>query len=66
MSKPETKRALNRVLLREAGEHLGTLAEQAKETYDMSTAGGAVKIRQWNRYARLKKCADQVLEIANG
>ena len=62
----KTQRALDRVLLREAGEHLGALAEQAKETYDMSTSASGVKIRQWDRYAKLSRVAREVLEIANG
>ena len=65
---PIPDRVLNRVLLREAGEHLGTLAEQAKERFDLMWAGVHQHARQkaYNEYARLARLSKDVLEVANG
>lgn len=63
------RRAIDRDLLRRAGEHLGTLAEQAKETRDVywGRRGASVTAKSFhNRFAKLSKLSQEVLEIANG
>lgn len=60
-----TQQALNRELLRLAGEHLGTLAEREHEAYCMDVPHRAVSNRIYQRYARLLRLSREVLEIAN-
>ncbi len=66
---PDLPRPLrDRNLLRSAGEHLGTLAEDAKFTYDRyhgQRGAGRAAAKFWDRYARLAKLSKAVLEIAN-
>jgi hypothetical protein len=64
--------ALDRDLLRRAGEHLGTLAEQAREKYlinerdAMRKAGfGQLAADAWKRITKLERLSREVLEIAN-
>lgn len=65
-------RELDRELLRRAGEHLGTLAEQARESRDMIVR--SARRSQWiqrerradDEFRRLDRLSREVLEIANG
>jgi hypothetical protein len=64
-----TRRELDRLLLRQAGEHLGTLAERQKESFDFyegNHRAGWTRKQFWNRYAKLARLSKDVLEIANG
>jgi hypothetical protein len=55
--------ALDYDLLRRAGEHLGTLAERAREQHDLVTRHSP---KLWDRYARLSRLSREVLEVARG
>lgn len=59
------RRLPDRELLRAAGEHLGALAEQAKELMELAP----FKLghhKRYDRYAKLARVSREVLEIANG
>jgi hypothetical protein len=66
------RRELDRALLRQAGEHLGTLAEQQKESFDFYAgnhqAGWTREqfTRRWKRYTKLARLSKEVLEVAHG
>jgi hypothetical protein len=66
MTPPPERTALNRVLLREAGEHLGTLAEQQHEECLIAPYRTTGWQKKYDRYAKLHKLSREVLEIANG
>ena len=58
----------NRDLLRSAGEHVGTLAEEAKIVYERYASQRGARItagKFYNRYVKLLKLSKDVLEIAN-
>lgn len=62
-----TPRALDRQLLRAAGEHLGTLAEQARENLEIQTRNGRKSPSlQYARWSKLSRLAREILEVANG
>jgi len=54
----------DREVLRTAGERLGTLAEQAKERWDVQKHPRE-KSRAWERYLHLSSLSKDVLRIAN-
>ena len=63
------QQAVNRKLLREAGEHLGTLAEEAKvrcEMHERTTIwSNSIFAREaYQEYAKLSRLSKDVLEIA--
>ena len=60
-------RQVNRELLRAAGEHLGTLAEHAKDVHDgyVGRRGARETAKKFYReYAHLWNLSREVLEIA--
>jgi hypothetical protein len=61
---------LDRDLLRQSGEHLGTLAERAKERLDLNVRFARRRNpsskRAYEQYAKLARLSREVLEIANG
>lgn len=60
--------SLNRELLRQAGEHLGTLAERAREQYETRLSPGfsrGASMSLYNRMSKLQRLSREVLEIAN-
>lgn len=57
--------ALNRELLRSAGEHLGTLAEQAHEQLSWTFSDHKKRVTYHDKYARLSRLSRELLEIAN-
>lgn len=63
---PSPTPALDRELLRTAGEHLGTLAEQAHERYLLMMTRDVRRSRHYLLYAKLVRLSREVLEIANG
>ena len=53
---------LDRDLLRSAGEHLGTLAEDARERWEMSSPRFVIHRKGlYDRYARLARLSREVL-----
>jgi len=58
--------SLNRELLRQAGEHLGALAQHAKEAWELNHYRDKDWQRKFDRYARLDKLSRDLLEVAHG
>lgn len=61
---PTPRQRKDRDLLRAAGEHLGALAEQAKERVDLDWGRWGHQ-RRFDDYQRLAKASQAVLQIAN-
>lgn len=58
---------MNRDLLRSAGEHLGSLAEQERESMQLAARRlQHVPDSRYNRCAKLTRLAKELLEVANG
>lgn len=53
-------------LLRRAGEHLGTLAEQAHEQLSWTFNDHRKRVRWSNEWTRLSRLSRELLEVANG
>jgi hypothetical protein len=61
---PGAVRGKDRDLLRRAGEHLGTLAEQAHEQLSWTFSDHRKRVRWSDEYARLSRLSRELLEIA--
>lgn len=60
-------RTIDREMLRSAGEHLGMLAEQAKDSYELVASGGQwgrARREAYARFTKLSRLSREVLEVA--